>query len=812
MFAKLRWLALPVLMALQAGPGAAQAVLPPQAPARPVYPYELPDGGPPSQAPVVTPLSAPSQLPDSGSPLAAEKRAEIEDQSAEEEIRSLKASDVGVYRFAQDLFDFRQSTRSAGEGGISDDYQLGVGDELKVFAFGSASFEVAVRVDGRGEIVVPKLGTIHVGGQTLQAAKAALQRKVNADFTNTRVDIQVSKLREVRVFVLGEVYRPGSYLVPSLSSLVNILSQAGGPTRQGSFRDIRVMRGDQVVHALDLYPLRLEGRGRLNVSLQSGDTIFVPLVGTRVLVRGEFTRLDGLKVGKEPVLQMSVELKPGERALDVVRLMGGIRPNAFSTFITLARRDPGGVLHVSNIPSDEATLARTVLFPEDALQALPKRLRTENVVEVEGYVRVPGTFAFTPGNRVADILKALDQTLPDSYLQRGQITRTHADESRELIVFNLAKALEGDPENNPPLAPRDRITLFQVGAMRRKDLVSVVGPVTFPGYKPWLKGLRASDLLFQAGLPLGTADRFVAELAHYRDGKPVETRRLDLSRLLSTEASSPVDLKDDAVNPLLEPYDQLSIFTKTDALPHASINLRGQVGRPGTYELDKPNITLKEIIERAGGLTPEAMLKGGILLRRTSGNDLEGKDSKDSKDGKDAKENPDPENRGISEILERLNETRRQPSTGQLLKTPILHDLSTSRLNRIIVDFPGLVEGNPDAQIELMNGDEIIIPRRTEMAYVVGESSSPYGVFRLKNGYKVRDLVARAGGFTRNADKGNVRLLKADGHILDSWVMSEKVEPGDAVLIPQLIRRDTTWQENLNALTPLALILNAIHR
>ena len=140
----------------------------------------------------------------------------------------------------------------------------------------------------------------------------------------------------------------------------------------------------------------------------------------------------------------------------------------------------------------------------------------------------------------------------------------------------------------------------------------------------------------------------------------------------------------------------------------------------------------------------------------------------------------------------------------------MLHGLQTGGLNRLVVDIPAILAGNPDADVALQDGDEIIFPRQTDSAYVVGEAASPFAVYKVRQGMTVKQLLAQAGGPTRNADTWNIRLLRADGRVVDSWVNSRKVEPGDTVLVPQRVRRDTTWQENLQALTPIALIVNAV--
>lgn len=862
-----------------------------------------------------------------------------QDLTAEEkldrEIKAMKAREKGPRRFAADLFDQRQRGTAATEGGIAEDYVLGTGDQLSLNVFGSATFDLPVQVDGRGEIVIPKVGTAKVGGLTLGRAKQVVQGVVGRNFSRSTVDLQVTQLREVRVFVLGEVYKPGSYLVSSLSSLVNVLSLAGGPTAVGSYRDIRVMRGGKPVFSLDLYPLRAEGLGNANVALQSGDTVFVPLAQNQVLLEGAFQRvvasearagekeqpgvedqdLDPLKdrrdriqreikaieaqlaprpdstngeaaTGSEPSVQpqtqtqtqvsqpvpplsltersdledrlsflkrqwvrfkdappsdhrlqidpetnlpyasaeddgnrpdwlrrweqsgrppvMQFEMKPGETAADALRFAGGFAPEAGEGTLTLRHLDASGVIRGQEVPSGES--ARVGLGRGDVLSAPIRRERTGPVVELAGWVRVPGIYARTEGLRVGDLLRRESQVLPDTYRARGEIVHTALDGTTRFQTFDVDRALAGDAAHNLLLEDRDRVELFRLEDLRLPRLVTVTGPVARPGTFRFHEGMRASDLIFRAGVPTKSADLLVAELAHAREGEASDVIRLDLAKLLSTEAASPVALMDDAINPRIRPDDQLNLFAKPDFKIHRVIRLSGQVARPGTYTLDSDHPRLSEAIRRAGGLTPQAMPSAAIFLRRLS--------TKDPSLQRAAEESGlsalDPTAKGINEILERLNETKRQPVTGKLLKNPLLHGLMAGNLNRMVVDFGGALKGDVQADVELEDGDEIIIPRATEAAYVVGETASPFATYKVRSGMKVADLLKLAGGTTRNADTSNIRLLKADGRILDSWVEGKPVEPGDTVLVPQRFRRDTNWQENLQALTPLALILNAV--
>ena len=891
-----------------------------------------------------------------------QNRMMSESDRAAYEIRLAKAKEKGPKRFAADLFETRQLGVGLTDGGISEDYVLGVGDQLQLSVFGSATFELPLKVDGRGSIVVPKVGTVPVAGLSLGNARNAIQSKISQIFSRSNADLSVTKLREVRVFVLGEVYKPGSFLVPSLSSVVNVLGLAGGPTAIGSYRQIRVMRGGKLAHLVDLYPLRAEGLGNFNFGFQNGDTIFVPLIQNQVILEGGFTRvvatvqekpgedkepedkketveqrrvkrqiqlleaklgmrqgqvwgpetgrqgtaggtanqallneqgwdassearedatiirndnakalenqnkpfgqsstellamkpeerrelenrldflrayLANIKVkvrgdmrveaegeipkraeelngqpfwlkrwiqdGKAPVMQF--EMMPGETVKDALGFAGGFALQAFSGSVSIRRVDASGALSALEVPAgpDGAVL---LLQKGDVVTALPLRESQEKAIKVGGWARVQGTFAREEGQGVGDFLKKLSLVLPDTYMERGELVRTLVDGTKQYFAFNLAKALAGDASHNLALMDRDAIELYRVGDFRLPKTLTVTGPVTRPGSFEFIEGMRASDLLFRAGVPLQNADLFIAELAHTRDGKPGEVVRLDLTRLLTSQGASPVQLQDETINPRLEPFDQLSIYGKPDYRLHRAVILSGQVRRPGIYELDGPNTSLRDVVARAGGLTEDAMPKGGIFLRSMVQMDPEKKRTSILA-GLEAKD--DPTSNGINNILGRLNETKRNPTTGMVEPNTLLHDLKAGNLNRLVVNFPALLAGGAKAEVELQDGDEIIIPRRTNVAYVVGETASPFASFKVVDGMKVKDLLYLAGGPTRNADTWNIRLLKADGRILDSWVNGKSVEPGDALLVPQRIKRDSSWQDNLAAFTPLAILIN----
>jgi protein involved in polysaccharide export with SLBB domain len=768
-------------------------------------------------APVQPPVGGDGNVPTAKEALASAvaKSSEAEERSrasendkAFRELFDLRQTYKGPFILASDLFKGRIGLRQPGAASVTDDYRLGSGDEMVLYVFGSATFEAPLLVDRSGRVTVPKVGTAQVAGLRLGDARLAIQHLVNTILAGSRVDLQFAKLRDVRIFILGEVYLPGSHVVPSLTSLLNALAVSGGPTAYGTYRGIQLIRDAKVVQTLDLYPLRLRGLGMENIQLRDGDTIFVPPVGVQVLMDGAFVR-----VATSPQVKdapgVLVELRPEERAWDAFQAIGGIQPTADRDLLTLQRRDANGLIRVENLAMTPQVLKETELFPMDILRALPRAEWTDSQVEVAGHVKVPGIFAHRPGMRVADLLLEPMQIRPDTYMGRGQVLRSRDDGSTELYPFDVARALKKDPLQNLVLQPRDKVELYQVEALRLKRTIKILGPFSKAGTYDWHDKMHAADLIFMAGVPQLNADRYYAELAHMGpDGQPGRVEKLDLQKLLFTEEHTAPSLNDEEVNPLLKPYDQITLYELPDFRPHRTVTVSGQVRRPGSYVITDPKVTLRQILERAGGLTPDAMPKGAIFLRDA----VKEHDLNEAELRKAGVKDLDPTGQGINDILKRLSETKRDKTTSALLASPVMHGLLAGTTNRMVVDVEAALNGDARRDVVLLDGDQIIIPRQAESVYVVGEVASPFATFRVQPGDKVGDVLKLAGGYTRNADQAQVRLLKADGRIVDSWVESKPIEPGDAILVPQRFRVNTTWQDNLQALTPLAIVYSAVTR
>jgi protein involved in polysaccharide export with SLBB domain len=753
----------------------------------------------PGVSPAPTPVSEPAAALRPNVAPAAKPGARENAPKADAELAKLPP-----VRLASDLFGDGGAFSRPSEMRVTDGYLLGVGDQLQLNVFGGITLEEKVEVGKGGVLTIPRVGAINANGISLGSARELLRAMLSRNYSRFDLDLQVVKVRDVQVFLLGEITKPGSYVVPSVTSIVNLLGLGGGPSLLGSYRNVQLLREGRVVESVDLYGLRFLGKGMKALALKDGDTIFVPLAGAHVQVEGAFKRTP---VNGAPLL---VELRPDEVLSDLLQWAGGLASGAHARLVTLQRVDTAtGNMTVRNIAQDGGPSSKNVALQDgDLVRALARVDRQEGQVEVIGHVRVPGLYGLEPGSRVKDLLQANQLMLPDTYLGRGEILRTFPDQTTRLLSFDVNKVLQGDPAHNLELQSRDRLEFFDVSDLRLAKRVTILGPFTHPGVYEWHLGMHASDLIFRAGVPRLNADRYTAELARTKDGRTSKIMKLNLAMLLSDDLKTSVGIKDEALDPLLEPYDQITLFEVADFKMHRTVRISGQVLHPGVYTIEQEHFTLGELVKRAGGLTQDAMPSGGIFLRSVAkATDLSAKEMEAASGDED-----DPTAQGVNEILTRLNETKRTRDGNALVQNPLLHGLIKGRLNRLVVDFHAAVKGDKKHDVELIDGDEIVIPRMVDNVYVVGEVASPFSSFVVKHRESVGDVIELAGGLTRNADRGQIRLLKANGRIVDTWIMSRRAEPGDTVLVPQKIKTLSNWQDNLQALTPLALLINTITR
>ena len=491
---------------------------------------------------------------------------------------------------------------------IGPDYVLGTGDGLTINLWGGISQNFARVIDREGKIALPEAGSLVVAGLTLQQARSTIESALKQQYHNAQVDVTIARLRTVRVYVVGDVQRPGAYDVSSLSTPLNAIYQAGGPTSVGSLRIVRHYRGQQLIREVDLYDFLLNGVRMDDERLQAGDTLLIPPAGPQVAIFG---------MVKRPAIY---ELKGSSTLKEVLDDAGGATVAAALDHITIERIDPNKQRETVSLESTPAstpqsTLAQIAAFEVkdgDRIHVAPILPYSERAIYVEGHVVRPGKFPFRDGMQLSDVLHSYQDLLPEP-AAKGDIIRLVApDFHPETIQFDLADALIGN--TNPTLQPFDTIRIlgrYEVDAPQ----VMIRGEVLRPGTYALSHDMTPMKLVTMAGGFKRDALLTNADLASYtiQDGKKVVSQRTSIH--IGKEAFDDVPLK---------PGDILTIHQLSGWNDiGASVILEGEVTYPGSYGLQEGE-RLSSVLRRAGGLRDTAYAAGAILIR-TQVKDLEEK-------------------------------------------------------------------------------------------------------------------------------------------------------------------------------------------
>jgi protein involved in polysaccharide export with SLBB domain len=618
-------------------------------------------------------------------------------------------------------------------GPVPDDYVLGVGDELIINVWGGIEFQETRVVDRDGTILLPRGGKIMCAGRTLAQANRdvteALARSHSTIDTgsgqgDTRVEVTLGKLRSIRVFVVGEVGRPGAYEVSSVSRVLTALYAAGGPTIKGSLRTIRLVRGEDAVATIDLYDYLLGGSRKGDVQLREGDTVFVPHVGLSVRVRGQVKR------------PMWYELKPGQTLTDLLGYCGGFTVQAapdvvhIRRIVPAAERQAGRPDHVYlDVDFDAGAMqavggAPVPLLDGDQVSVDGIGDRMENFVEIKGQVKRPGLYEYTDGLTAAALVTIAGGLWPDAMLEKSIIDRTSPEGDLSSFSLPLGDVLSGSA-SDVTLQARDVLHVFSRWETRDRPQVFINGEVYKPHGEDFREGMTLRDLVLKAGGLKRNADLMRAEVARLREDA-VTSRDLDVRPdqtvdVIQVPLGADFLTRPDSMP--LRPWDRVSIRSLPWWENQRTVAVRGEVFYPGTFSLERQDERLSSVIQRAGGLKPDAYLVGARVVR------------------------------------------------------------TQDNVGNIAIDLEAAL-GDPGGEqdIILQAGDQVVIPERMFTVKVVGEVGFPTSLV-YEEGQKINWYVDRAGGYLEKADKGKTRVVWPNGMSLPNKGSSQVVA-GSTIVVP----------------------------
>jgi polysaccharide biosynthesis/export protein len=739
-------------------------------------------------------------------------------------LRLLPTGQQALKPFGYDLFEGVPSTFApVSDIQVPSDYIVGPGDKFRVQLYGNepSKYELVVERDGR--INFPRLGPIFVSGMTFDVARETIEDHVARQLIGTHVSVTMGDLRSIRVFVLGEAQKPGSYTVSGLSTMTNALFSSGGVKKIGSLRNIDLKRNGKLIATLDLYDLLLHGDTSGDRQLMPGDVIFIPPIGNTVSVDGAVRR---------PAIY---ELKHESTAEQVVALAGGLLPDADAKLGQLERILPSSLREMRNVDLTTPEGGRTKIDDGDKLKVPEIRPTLENSVTLSGYVYRPGEFQYQKGLRLSSILGSFDELKPEADLHYIMIRRQVPPEERvEVVSADLVRALaaRGSPAD-PELRPRDQVFVFNLSADRGRllepiirdlelqatpdkpeQVVSVNGRVKAPGRYPLEPTMHVSDLIRAGGSLEDAAYRGEAELTRYAvvdgDARQTELLAVDLAAIRRGDRAADLTLK---------PYDVLLIKPIPLWVEPGFIEVIGEVRFPGKYPIHQGE-TLHSALLRAGGFTEAAFPEGAVFVREEL--------RKREKEQLDLLANRMQSDLAALSLEAIASSTvggsggGASASQSLVVGQQLLGQLRDAKpVGRLVVDISAVQRdkvGGPE-DVVLKDGDKLVIPKKTPEITILGEVQSPTShVYQA--GLTRDEYIAKSGGVTQKADRKRIYVVRANGDVVSGgragWfrrTQDIEMRPGDTIVVPldtERVNALPMWQAITTIIYNLAVALLAV--
>ncbi|WP_448105285.1 SLBB domain-containing protein [Pedobacter panaciterrae] len=717
------------------------------------------------------------------------KKALEEEKLAEMKklFEGLKPKIFGEDLFKNENLTFEPNLRMA----TPKSYVVGPDDELLIDLSGDNEANYKLKVSPDGTIRLQYVGLISIGGLTIEQATSKIRSSMASTYPSLRsgrtsVAITLGNIRSIKVTVIGEVVKPGSYTVPSLFTVFNALYESGGPNRNGSFRKIQVVRNNKVVSTIDVYDFLLNGIQLNNIRLQDQDVINVPVYQTRIEMAGEV---------KRPALYEALNTETLE---DMVRFAGGFSNDAYTAQIKVLQKT-NKERKITDVPADDYNKYNPLNGDKYVVEAILDRF--ENRVEISGAVFRPGQFELDENLTLKQLIGKADGLKEDAFLNRGYISRLNADNSLSLLSFDVAKVLAGT-EADIKLQREDKVTISSIFDLREEYKVTIQGEVREPGIFEYGDNMNLESLIQMAG--------------GFKEG--ATPNRIEISRRIKNSDATSVsaqtaevftvnvdqNLKIQEKDFTLKPFDIVSIRSSESYQVQRQVKVEGEVLYPGTYTITKKDERISDIMKRAGGLSPLAYVEGASL-KRTGGAEARAIDSLERR----------------KEEKEKLMNLQRLKQSGAKDTTTIEKDLQVLRSDLVGIDLARILK-KPLSRNDLIveDGDVIRVPKELQTVRVTGEVLKPNSIVYIK-GRSFKGYVDGAGGYSYNAYKRGAYIVYSNGSVSAAkkflfFNNYPQVKPGSEIFVPKRAEREKIGIQGLvgisTAIASLAAIIITVLR
>ncbi len=664
--------------------------------------------------------------------------------------------------FGRNIFTNRNLTFAPSENlPTPEDYKLGPGDEVIIDIWGNNQATIRQTISPDGTINIPDIGLVSLNGMTIKQADAYMKRKlgqiysVDGEDAKSEIKLTLGNIRTIQVNLMGEVAVPGTYYLSSLSNLYHALYRAGGVSELGSLRDIQLVRKGKKIATVDIYDFILNGKSPDNVTLEEGDIIVVPAYDRLVNISGNVKR------------PMSYELKDGETVADLIEYAGGFAGDAYSDNIRLVRRN-GKEYQVYTV--DAPDYASFQLEDGDELNVGKMLDRYANKLEILGAVYRPGIYQLGNGvNTVSQLIAKADGLKGDAFTNRALITREREDLTLEVIPVDIKAVLNGTAPDIE-LKKNDVLYIPSIHDLNDIGNVTVAGEVAKPGTYVYADNMTLEDAIMLAGGLLESASTVKIDVSRRIKNPTSDTPSEDVGELFTFSFKDGYVL-DNEVGFVLQPYDHIMVRRSPGYETQRLVHVTGEVVFPGSYTMTKKEERISDLVEKAGGLTQWAYVRGARLQRTMNGE----------------------ERTRMQSTLEVLDSARDSINIERL-------DLGTRYFVGIDLEA-ALANPGSDADLVLREGDVLGVPEYINTVRISGNVMYPNTVtFNPK--MKVKDYITQAGGYGYRSKKSKAYIIYLNGTVERARRFSKNVvEPGCEIVVPQKRTRERQLQEVLSIAT-----------
>ncbi|MDD4993337.1 MAG: SLBB domain-containing protein [Paludibacter sp.] len=689
-------------------------------------------------------------------------------------------------------------------------YVLGTNDELIIDISGLYEANYKLKVSPDGVVRIPNLGLVKVSGLTMDMASNTIKNKVSKIYMGvssgeTRVNVSLGSIRSIRVTVVGEAERPGTYTLPSLATAFNALYSCGGPNEIGTMRDIKVIRAGKVIAKLDVYRFLVDGLLGDNVALQDEDIIKIDPYKVRVYMDGAVKRkaiYEGLQ---------------GESLQNLLRYAGGFADNAYRDILTTYRY-AGKEKVVIDVTAKQ--MNDFVLHTGDSVVISNTMLdKFKNRIDITGAVKRPGIYGFEPGLTVKQLIEKANGVSEDAYLKMAFITRRRENQLPEIMGFSLGDVITGKAQD-VNLQKNDSVVIGKLSDYVEKQSVAILGAVKKPGIYSFVENMNVKDLIYLAKGFTELASTDSVELVRVIKDKDVLMNTNRKTTIEKFALDKDLNFVNGIGGDILQNGDQVIIRSISGYEGIRMVRVEGEVIHPGSYNIKNKAERISDVVKRAGGFTSYAYPTGAFLIRSESSNAIEQKLNKimqeNSKNQLETKTNKSLD----ATMLRQSGATSVQGYTAmdsiqkKLSGSSVVDKLFVQEgvvgLNlKDIIAHPG---GKYDLKLE--ENDIIYIPRELQTVRVLGQVLFPT-IVRYDSDMGLRGYISNSGGFSLNANRSKVFVLYPNGSAKSTesflWMrFYPKVEPGARIVVPERaveIKNKLTPAETVAILTSISSVV-----